>query len=290
MMRSTKRVRRSIYYYLEVVLEKLKEGVSWSELDASSGYGDIPKATLSRILNLLKKAEIIYKDEKDGKYYYIWRKGLRVFSKESYRIALDHSKKLLGSKNPRELVENKYFLQHLKSGYPDTYAKYQQWKNTKEKLDKVAKEFENAIKEEVSKAGFKIINEGNSDKGKVVSKYIFDLIKRLFYDNVREVEMDVDRNNVYCKPYKGWPLSSDPSAKQELKDLIIRLLNSQKLREIYKKHAEREKDANKAWSELEEELIELIKKVEHGKPLYGRCDLCPWILIKEEKEEAKRRR
>jgi len=290
LMKSERRVRRSIYYYLEIVLDKLKDGVSWSDLDASSGRGEVPKATLSRILNLLKRVGIIYKDEKDGKYYYIWRKSIRVLSKERYEIALNHSKKLVESKNPEKLVESKYFLEHLETGYPNIYDMYTQWEKAKEDLEKIKKEFENAIKEEISEAGFKIINDINYCKGKVVSTNIFGLIERLYSYNIREVELDVDRNNVYCKPYKALPISSDPSAIQELKDLITRLLNSQKLREIYEKYAKLDEDVRKSWSGLEIELIKLINKVEHGEPLEGECDLCPRILIKEESEETKRRR
>jgi len=146
--------------YLAVVLEELKRGLEPRKLDDRNNKNGIPHDTLYRIIRLLKDSGIIYKGD-DGKYYYTWRRGIREFSKENYEIALNHSKQFLldsvvkGSEirlselmkdPPRErihekikvekLIENKYFIQHLETGYPEIYELYKKWKSLEESDEK----------------------------------------------------------------------------------------------------------------------------------------------------------
>ena len=146
--------------YLAMVLEELKRGLEPRKLDDRNNKNGIPHDTLYRIIRLLKDSGIIYKGD-DGKYYYTWRRGIREFSKENYEIALNHSKQFLidsvvkGSEirlselmkdSPREriyekikvekLIENKYFIQHLESGYPEIYELYKEWKSLEKSDEK----------------------------------------------------------------------------------------------------------------------------------------------------------
>ncbi|MCD6502876.1 MAG: hypothetical protein J7K58_01380 [Euryarchaeota archaeon] len=282
------RGRSSILEYLKTILKELDKGFKPKDLD-NRFNGHIPHDTLYRILNVLKEADLVYVDKK-GRYQYKWKKGIREYSKKNYEIAMNHSKLLLESKNLEELVENEHFLKHLKTGYPDIYELYMNWKNAKENVKKAEEDFENAIKREILEAGFKITGKLEKSKGKVVSTAILDLIKYLYLSDIRDIELESDEDKVYCESFRAVPISLDPSAIPELKDLIIKLINSKRLRKIYEKYAKlRDEESNK-WSELEKKLTFLISKVEHGEPLKGFCDLCPIVIIKDEEEEEKTKR
>ena len=140
--------------YLPEILEELKDGLEPRKLDKRFNKEGVPHDILYRIIRLFETSGLIYKDV-DGRYYYVWRKGIRVFSRDNYRIALNHSKQLLldseveisearlsNLKSERiyrqikveKLIENKYFIQHIETGYPEIYELYKNWKNT-EKTD-----------------------------------------------------------------------------------------------------------------------------------------------------------
>jgi len=290
-----RRKREGIRAHLKIILEKLHEGLEPKKLDNRMG-GSVPHDTLYTILKILKEAGLIYRDE-DGKYYYSYRKGIRAFSEKNYKIALNHSKQILLEAEDapseslrgklehisyRRLIDNEYFLQHLKTGYPEIYELYQKWKKSKEDLEAKWKEFEDEVKREVEEKGFKIRNsESETAKGREVYDTISYLIRRLYSNNIKDIKLGLDRKAVYCEPFKAVIISSDPSVISELRDLIVSLVNSKKLRKIYDECRELSIKKSEAYSKLEEKLKFLVEKVKHGEPLRGYCDLCPMVLVKE---------
>lgn len=290
-----RRKRGGIRVYLKIILEKLHDGLEPREVDNRMG-GSVPHDTLYTLLRMLKEAGAIYKDE-DGKYYYSCRKGIREFSERNYKIALNHSKQILleAEDAPSEslrgkleyisyerLIDNEYFLQHLSTGYPEIYKLYQEWKKSKEDLEAKWKEFENEVKRKVEGKGFKIRNsESETAKGREVYDTISYLIRLLYSYNIKDIKLELDGEAVYCEPFKAVIISSDPSVISELRDLIVSLVNSKKLRKIYDECRELSIKEREAYSKLEEKLKFLVEKVKHGEPLRGYCDLCPRVLVKE---------
>ena len=153
--------KRGIREYLPIILKKLKIGLKPKDLDNRFNQDGIPHDTLYEIIKLLDQSEIIYKDD-DGRYYYIWKKGIREFSGKNYKIALNHSKRFFTQEfsekllmecviqgnsllklDDDRLLYDKYFIQHLETGYPEIYEIYRKW--LENKTDEVYSELEARI-------------------------------------------------------------------------------------------------------------------------------------------------
>jgi len=135
--------------YFPCVVREIRKGPKTvKELMKKCG---IPKATAYRMIKALEEAELV--DWERGEYVK-WKSEIREFTPESYEIALNHSKQLLLASEVKvsevrlsnlerekiyklikveKLIENKYFIQHLETGYPEIYELYEEWKNSDEK-------------------------------------------------------------------------------------------------------------------------------------------------------------
>ncbi len=277
------------------IVKEIKKGAKTvKELEERCGAS---KSTVYRIIKALEKAGLV--EWKKGEYVK-WKSEIQAFeSKENYEIALNHSKRLfleaedveleslkgeLKYINYKKLLENKYFINHLKTGYPEIFELYEEWKKIKDDSENKFKEFLDEVRKKVKERGFKIKkHESEVAKGKEVYDLISTLIFDLIRDNIRieDVRLSVDEERVYCEPYKAISISSDPSMLLELRELIISLLNSEKLRKIYDEYRRLRIEENKVYSQLEDKIKFLVEKVKHGEPLRGYCGLCPLVIVKE---------
>uniref|UniRef100_A0A7C4WE35 Uncharacterized protein n=1 Tax=Geoglobus ahangari TaxID=113653 RepID=A0A7C4WE35_9EURY len=138
------------------IFRKLKENGPLTSHELKRGLKKFSEKSFYRALNCLKGLGLI-REREDGKYELIERWQI-FLDEEGYKIKLEHSKELL-----RRFIEqsdllppsesdfrNEYLLQHLKSGYPEIYSKYEEWQKNEEKT------YYYIYKEEIEKLALKV--------------------------------------------------------------------------------------------------------------------------------------
>lgn len=313
MSENKKRYRRkgSREYY-KIIFERLHKGIRSSDYrKAKSEEEEIPHTTLDELLIILKEAGIADLDKQDGKWYYTWKKEKEELLKEyqeyknvdEYLVKLNHSKNLL--KNVKSTIDPGgfstkeafnfmgsddfiYFLQHMKTGYPEVYRACESLKffalRMMENFEKLKNELEEFAREKGLKlrpfprglpAAYYLDSE---DKGHITAE---KKIRNFMY-GFREIPWGTF---FVLEGYLNIFILS--------KDLVRDLENSYQssIEAIFcSEGKEREwlggsignDNENILWISTEE-FRPIIRRVfEDGEPLRGICDRCPKVTIGRE--------
>jgi hypothetical protein len=247
--------KQPIRFRIKTVIEALrKDGKKkWSDL-VSLG---IPEKTLSRVLNdyLIFWGLV----QKEGEYY-VWHENLRVFkSFGEYMLAINHSRQLipalksildikLPEKNPLYLAAK----EHLRSGYPEIYAK----------LEKFESVFTERIRYLLAKHGDKI-KVGGRDFMLLIPevKKRGGFLGKFGFNDVEFKKVDI-------------PFLIEAGKKEEEKELL-------ELRDFLS-DAKAFNERFEVYRDLAGDISLLILKIEMGEPLEGKCSpLCPKVRIME---------
>jgi hypothetical protein len=268
--------------YLVKVARKLKEGPKTpSELKSDL---KIPAKSLYRVLSCLEAIGVVRKGV-DGKYRF---EDWQVFlDEEQYGVKLNHSRELIKPLLERSEIDvrlcdlsNKHLIQHLRSGYPEIYSKYELWRKCEESRKEARRRFEDLIREYVGKAGFEIVDYVKLEVGKKqISHLIFDVVEAYVEHGDFEKMRVVWKEGKVWDEYRGAVLAREEKYTNEVKELISSLVVSANVQSTRRDIEKAENDYFKAESDYKEELMWLALKVKHGEPLKGHCDLCPRIVI-----------
>jgi len=262
---------RTLEIVLPRVIEKLREGKECKIIELAREC-NASEPTIRRIVKGLSKAGLVE-----------YRRGTVSwkFEKLPDEYALEHSKQLVldciktwESTEYEKLLENKYFLQHLETGYPDIYEVFKELNEISKDASGLYVEFTEKVKAEVEKLGWKVKSVKDEAKGREVYDRIGDLIFALFRDGkVFELYTATGIDIVRCSGY-GYAISSDPSMISGIEKLIRELLVNIELEKMYSRLSELEKRESELKQRLKNEIKFLVDRVRHNRPLEGRCDLC----------------
>jgi hypothetical protein len=267
------------------VAKKLKEAPSSpSELEKEL---NIPHKSLYRIINCLEAIGVIRKRD-DGKYE--WIEDWQIFlDGEGYRIKLKHSEELLkpfveGSElfPPKEQdLNNEFIIQHLRSGYPDIYKEYEEWRKSEERCEKAKERFEGTIREHVAKHGFEIVEFGKLEAGKrQLSHLIYDVAETYFRIGDWQNMKIAWKDGLVWDEHRGEALAREEGLIKEIEKLLRGLMHSESVKEAFKKMEEAMKLRDKAHFNYRKDMEWIALKTKHGEPLRGYCNLCPRIVVK----------
>jgi hypothetical protein len=289
---------------LETVLERLHKGIDTAAL--RGGKEVVPHSSLDYVLKAIEASGIIYKDT-DGKWYYTWKKEEEELRKEyqnyknldECKIMLNHSKKLvkgvISQKEPRAFdfdigawMEDdnfKFFIQHLRYGYPDIYKSWEKIEKSQTDMVNDFSEFYKKVKDIVLEKGFKIKELPGGLKPRYESGFMYkkeaaDLKERihLIPANVRS-PLETFLNN----------LIEHNAFENEIEEVIENCISSEQVVTLYDKFLYpleyNAVDLDKFLLELQPIIIGVL---EDGEPLRGSCDRCPKTTIgrKENKKEG----
>jgi len=293
--KSEERGKKGIRKHLRTFLEKLKEGLSPGLVRDRL----IPHDTLNWLINLFREEGLIYKD-RDGRYYFIWKREREELLKEyqefktaeEYKVKLVHSKDLIRRrpstlKTPKS--ENKYLLQHLETGYPDIYNLYEEWKGIYEEIERVEEGFKAKVNEVAKVAGIEVLPITDprwGSKGvRAVNENIYKVVARCLEEG-RKANLCTRRRTRGDKiitwihdEASGLPLTNNEELMGDLQALINRALGSNEVVREYGRLKELQRILEGARSRYIEAVSNLIVRINNMEPLRGHCDLCPRILI-----------
>jgi len=228
--------------------------------------------------------------------YIIAKTNILIAKRIIYEEALEHSKRFFrskklrssnrGHKNFERIIYREYkeeFIQHLKTGYPEIYKLYEEWKKMKREMLRKWDEFKEELSKEIENRGFKIAPSNSSSiEDRIVFKKIHKMFRKLFDKKIvknikidEQIKLEVRNGQIYCSLYLAGPISPNPSIKDELEILIKDILNSDKFINLYKEYDKLRKRIEEIEKELYEKIERLVKKIELGNPIKGYCDSCP---------------
>ena len=287
--------RGGIRKCLPVVLEELKEGI---DIRALRDKGDCRHDTLYAIRDILSGAKLIF--EEGGKWYYTCKKEKEELlkdyqefkNKDEYDTKLNHSKNLLkqaiAEEESNEFNVDLYrfqdsynftfFLQHLKTGYPDIYKLY-------EKVEKNNFEMEEAFSALLQK-----IKEGTLERGVELSKYpekfndlqkeIDKMPENIFYSLKEYLNYFFDKDRKIKYTSAAMEVTFPVYSKEERKEFIKYCSHSEDIKKLHSELVELTKERAKDYACLHIDIKSIIiKVVEDGEPLRGTCDRCPKVTI-----------
>jgi DNA-binding transcriptional regulator GbsR (MarR family) len=263
---------------IKKVIDSLRSrNLTWAELNQRTG---ISETSLSRILteylqfwDLIKKV----KDE-DGLEKWAWVENIKDYGTiEEYKIDLKHSKEICPTLftilvqdehfgwNLRDKLKHDvedflqfqpFILQHLQTGYPDTYERVSKFRD-------MLKEAETLLETIVEEYKSQIVKPYD-DRDPKQLPYLIDDWKKTF---ARSIDA---RLNLSKSTFLGF--SETEAEFSFISDTHMeKAMSLQKVR--YQHFEELFSEFNKLWL-----------RVEHGRPLEGKCDLCPQICISENKK------
>jgi len=280
--------------YLPVVLEKLKDGLEPKELDKrfrdNRDKSGIPHDTLYEIIKILENSGVIYREE-DGKYYFIWRKEIQEFkTKGEYEAKLRHSEQFLKKTLEKDkikywerLISDENFIQHLKTGYPEIYELYMEFRQFEKAIKNEENICKKLIEEELRKFNFEVVKNIDEAKGKRINYTIYNLLK-VYFDRLLKlgysISISADPSGIVKDVTSGYGLSCDESMAREIEKIVNELLKSEKLRDAYNKLRELELRKINVYYNLKSKIEFLMEKIKHGEPLRGYCGLCPHVKIR----------
>ena len=185
-----------IRFRIKTVIEGLrKKPMTWKEL-AELG---IPEKTLQRILQDYLISWGLVQKNKDG--YYVWFEQKRELSKAEYELALQHSKNLIfGNEtmlgisqytidslinayimNPEEVIP---FFNHLETGYPLIYRKFQKCLETLKERGKLIKQITKSLNKDTLRISYSFfppihINPSQKQEFELIEKKLQNCFKDL---------------------------------------------------------------------------------------------------------------
>jgi hypothetical protein len=273
---------KTLSYLVEVANELRKGALSPSELEAKL---NIPHRSLFRVLNCLKDIGVVRKRD-DGKYEF---ESWQVFlDREGYTRKLKHSEELLKPIIERReltsiewVLNNKYLIQHLHSGYDEIHGKYEEWRRREEEYRISRERFEDAVRKYVAKHGFEIVfyeklEEGRRQVSHLIYEDVASYIRRKDLENMRIVW----REGWVWDDYRRLALAREEGLIGEVEKLIYGLVHSENVKNALKEVDIAMEKRSEAYSNYRNYVEWLALKVKHGEPLEGYCDLCPRIVIK----------
>ena len=241
----------------------------------------IPERTMFRVLDELKAAGLIV--DIDGRHFWYENAATKVFSNESEKKhALDHSRFLVsGLKSvfrefpfvdmiyrdlqPRIEYE-KNWLAHMNSGYPLLSQDYERLMRTKEEINKEENKF---IEDIVKKLSINNINTSSpEDLGKIILYDIREVLRG--HDPSYLINLKVNSEYAESNPFRLGPREMF----ETLKSFITSEEKSDENVRSCRKIIAQENSYYDLRIRLETDLTELMKKVENGVPLGGRCIIC----------------
>ena len=272
-------------------------------MDKRFSKNGIPHDTLYDIIRLLERVGIIYKNEDDGKYYYIWTRYFQYFENwHEYQIKLKHSENLINEVEKRikrspgeaygttEIVRERHlslnndFVDHLKTGYPKIYELYEDLEEKNRILQEKEEEFINFIKNKIKTSGFEIIDRKEKDR-KGVYHGIIELICLYLRDRklglCDPVKLFVDEDTIRDERYLALGIAPSSVELKELEDTINSIISDKDVINLYDELKSLESERDGIYYELKKNLERLIDKVKNGTPLKGWCDNCPKIKFKD---------
>ena len=292
---SENREKGGIRGYLSQVLKALHEGLKPAEIERRGKKGEgIPRSTLDEILSLLEKEKVVYKDA-DGKWYYRWKKEKeelmseyqKFTNEEEYKQKLRHSESLVraikkdigrGALLYRESF--RYFIEHLKTGYPDTHELYGEWETLYHEMKAVEKNFNEEIKEIIREEGFEIVEYHNLKEDRnQLSPEIFNIVEEnLHLDRQglhKPIKLEVKDKGIWAE---GKNISKNKDVLEELKKLIETCIQSESAKNLYEQVAVIKEKERKMYAKLRGEISYICMNViEDAVPLRGSCKRCKII-------------
>ena len=264
-----KKPSRTLEQVLPCVIKKLREGREWRIIDLCEECRS-SESTVRRLIKGLQEAGLVTWENRRVR----WNEAE---VERGYRIK--HSRKLIsnilkGTPKYEKLLENKYFLQHLETGYPELYEAYKELRELQRNTYKKICEFREFVKKLVKNSGFEVVNHRDNAKGRKVYETITELPLKLLRDR-ESVEIFVPHgtSEVVCSGY-GYIISSDPEMKGEIEALIKKIIENEEIQRIYTDIEGMKQEEEKLRQHLRRELEKLVQRVEHLRPLEGKCDLC----------------
>lgn len=163
------------------------------------------------------------------------------------------------------------------------YSLYEEWNKAKKEVWKWWNVFQQEVKDIVTRRGFIIadVMEAYSldGVGRTISPSIYEAVFDHLHSRLNiPVKVEYDDKSGYLM-FEGIGLSKNKGLKKEIEDLLKEILESKEVKETYINLIKAIENRDRAWREYGEALVKLKRKVKHGTPLDGLCDLCP----KEEK-------
>jgi len=230
--------------------------------------------------------------------------GWQVFlDRKGYDIKLEHSRTLvrecsspvtvITSDGPTELkvmfhfysaLENKAFMQHIESGYPNVYREVEAFKRLRKSEEERYHEFREEVKKMIRENGFEPVESPRELEvcGRQVHyDLIVDIVEKMFRGKIEqpEIKVGISEGPGGGVEVLGNIVSQNKDLADELSGLVGKLIGSKELKEAYGKYLEASKHREEKEAEVKAKLEDVAMKVRHGEPLKGWCDLCPEVEI-----------
>lgn len=299
---------------LKFVFERLNKGLRPADFRREEERDEvIPHATLQEYLDFLHDSGIAYPDEKNGIWYYTWKKEkeelMRQYDEyanvDEFQAKLNHSEKLIvmlkeksyeGVESLRlsegghimSLIRHSKsfdkFLQHLQTGYPDVFNLYQKWDKLEVKKSDINEVFTKEIKKIVLEKGFEIKSYSDLKKDKrQVSSIIFASIRR-YCERADEPMLKEGaklslRDDMVFDPIMNEFIAKNVHIKEEIESLIGTFMQAKTIRDCYTELSRIEKQESDSYSDINKEIGDIIDSVELGWPLKGVCNACSGYTI-----------
>ncbi len=284
---------------IKIIVESLLEGrKSESELARKLGKleddakipGDIRKRVY-RNCKRLKNWGLVKRDE-EGRW--CWYSQVRIFGSEvEYRIALDHSKQLLGtlerltetSPSRKSMVSNlpAYTTKHLITGYPDAYKMLRELRSKEEKIQTKKRGLNGKLLESLREKFGELIDRA---AGPRKEKYIGDNVPEVVYTHLHtryrgypSPTLWIDPNNQIC--YGTLIIGRGKGILEDLKAFIETESKKEHNITTVKQIISLEEEKRAISSKLAAKIREIADMVRHGTPLEGECQTCPHIKMKK---------
>jgi hypothetical protein len=267
---------------IDIIREK--QPVAWTELKKFTQQ--LPDKTLSRSLEYLAYWGLIKKDEEG---HWNWYENIRTYDSETeYNLAIEHSRNLdrglqglydrilERAKKPDSFpllklngqdywesfetssMENMAF-EHAKTVCPEFVTQYEQFQKLMIERYELQKEIRQLVHN---------LKIGEVEK----KKSEFDILKNIYhwkeYSNAKKAKINPDEMWKWLVP-------------KEYRKNIARLIEKvpqEKLERIMKLEAENMELA----ISLTDRIQELHIQIMNGRPLQGKCELCPKIVVKRD--------
>ena len=243
------------------------------------------KRTYYRALESLQEAEVVIKRD-DGNFFWYEFIETRVFQNEfEAEEALNHSRNI--AKGLRFLMgeEKRYFkeedvnvdrgyldfgIMHLNTGYPEIRRDYHQAESARKEMHDVEMRVIKRITEGILPSHHVLYPDHLAH---IIIEDIKDSLTGRTPSFLEGLRIDGDEVRSI-----GYTLASK-DAFEELKDFIIKQEENKENREDCGYIIELGTGYYKLRQSLQKEISILIRMVENGTPLQGRCKICPKIKI-----------
>ncbi|RLI74302.1 hypothetical protein DRP04_14835 [Archaeoglobales archaeon] len=164
----------------------------------------------------------------------------------------------------------KYFLQHIKSGYPEIYKLYERWKELLKEVDEAWKAFSQEVNERAAKK-FTVSEKPREDE-KVVWQ-LSQAVEKCIH--LRRVDVREEGGFVWVY---NLTVSKDESIIKDLEEFIRGCIESEP-GELYRKYSELLAQRDSTFVRLKYSIESLAVDVKHRRVLEGHCEKCPPVTI-----------